>query len=406
MIRLLLLLLICPLQLARNAPHLGPVLLSGLATDLLGPAPSPQLLGFVLPALAASPALPLASLARACLNTDCTELSLPATPGLLYCLLLLSRAVLPSLQSSEGEPVLAALALLVAGALSHQQQQQEEEGQDDDGDSDEEEEGGLVVMRDQDSLLEQAVALLNTKEVVAFLVSGSDSEESLAQLCLVCHQLLLYNSQAMYQYNLLYTLAFAPRFLHRLWAAITATCQVSVFSSPTPLISLLARGITLSAAERDKVVPRLAVFSSLFGYLLVTIHDSEFYGSDRDGATQSVAPSTRTAWMPFTLAELVNLSLHLRDIALGLVELAYPESRPAVRGGDYSAAVGRVGLAQFYVNLSVEFMPLYQPNQQEVKDPKLFANNVRQVMADRLGVPTTNSFYNYLKMEKCKNMIK
>ena len=49
----------------------------------------------------------------------------------------------------------------------------------------------------------------------------------------------------------------------------------------------------------------------------------------------------------------------LRDIALGLVELAYPESRPAVRGGDYSAAVGRVGLAQFYVNLSVEFMPVY-----------------------------------------------
>ena len=88
------------------------------------------------------------------------------------------------------------------------------------------------------------------------------------------------------------------------------------------------------------------------------------------------------------------------------MELAYPESRPAVRGGDYSAAVGRVGLAQFYVNLSVEFMPVYQPNQQEVKDPKLFANNVRQVMADRLGVPTTNSFYNYLKMEKCKNMIK
>lgn len=64
-------------------------------------------------------------------------------------------------------------------------------------------------------------------------------------------------------------------------------------------------------------------------------------------------------------------------------------------------------LTQFYVNLSVEFMPVYQPNQQEVKDPKLFANNVRQVMADRLGVPTTNSnFFDYLKMEKCKNMLK
>ena len=56
---------------------------------------------------------------------------------------------------------------------------------------------------------------------------------------------------------------------------------MSLFSAtPTPLISLLARGIKMSAHERDDVVPHLAVFSSLFGYLLVTIHDSEFYGNN------------------------------------------------------------------------------------------------------------------------------
>ena len=41
------------------------------------------------------------------------------------------------------------------------------------------------------------------------------------------------------------------------------------------------RFIDKSSHERDEIVPHLAVFSSLFGYLLVTIHDSEFYNSTR-----------------------------------------------------------------------------------------------------------------------------
>ena len=76
---------------------------------------------------------------------------------------------------------------------------------------------------------------------------------------------------------------------------------------------------------------QLAVFSSLFGYLLVTIHDTEFYGGSR----------ANKVWMPFSLGELVNMSQHLRDISLGLVELAFPDSRPAVRE-DYRLAVDSV----------------------------------------------------------------
>lgn len=42
--------------------------------------------------------------------------------------------------------------------------------------------------------------------------------------------------------------------------------------------------------------------------------------------------------MPFTLDELINISLRLKEVSLGLVELAFPESRPSVRE-DYRTAV-------------------------------------------------------------------
>ena len=87
--------------------------------------------------------------------------------------------------------------------------------------------------------------------------------------------------------------------------------------------------------ERDAIVPLLAVFASLFCYLLVTIHDTECYGDDvGSGANIKI-------WMPFTLSELVPMSLSLRDVTLGLIELAFPQSRPAVRE-EYQLAVKSV----------------------------------------------------------------
>jgi ubiquitin-protein ligase E3 C len=84
--------------------------------------------------------------------------------------------------------------------------------------------------------------------------------------------------------------------------------------------------------ERDAIVPLLAVFASLFCYLLVTIHDTEFYGDE-----VGTGSSTRV-WMPFTLSELVPMSLSLRDVTLGLIELAFPQSRPTVKE-EYQLAV-------------------------------------------------------------------
>ena len=41
--------------------------------------------------------------------------------------------------------------------------------------------------------------------------------------------------------------------------------------------------------------------------------------------------------MPFSLSELVAMSLALRDACLGIIELAHPDTRPALKE-DYRAA--------------------------------------------------------------------
>lgn len=64
-------------------------------------------------------------------------------------------------------------------------------------------------------------------------------------------------------------------------------------------------------------------------------------------------------------------------------------------------------LCQFYVNLTIEFLPPYKPSEEEVKDPKLFAANVRAVMANSLGVGTTDcNYFDYLRIEKSKELVK
>lgn len=46
--------------------------------------------------------------------------------------------------------------------------------------------------------------------------------------------------------------------------------------------------------------------------------------------------------------------------------------------------------AQFYTNVTVEFLPVYTPSQEEKENPELFADNVQKLMAKVLGVPATD----------------
>ncbi|XP_053839898.1 lysophosphatidylcholine acyltransferase 1 isoform X1 [Vidua macroura] len=47
-------------------------------------------------------------------------------------------------------------------------------------------------------------------------------------------------------------------------------------------------------------------------------------------------------------------------------------------------------LCQFHNSVEIEFLPVYIPSEEERKNPVLYANNVRRVMAKALGVPVTD----------------
>ena len=57
-------------------------------------------------------------------------------------------------------------------------------------------------------------------------------------------------------------------------------------------------------------------------------------------------------------------------------------------------------LSQLFTRVEVEFMPVYIPNDREKKDPVLFADTVRIIMANALRVPVTDHTY-----EDCRLMI-
>ncbi|KAK7576492.1 hypothetical protein V9T40_012778 [Parthenolecanium corni] len=57
-------------------------------------------------------------------------------------------------------------------------------------------------------------------------------------------------------------------------------------------------------------------------------------------------------------------------------------------------------LTQAHSNCEIEFLPVYQPNDEEKRDPKLFAHNVRNLMAKSLGIPTSDYTYEDCRLVK------
>ncbi|XP_004535128.1 lysophosphatidylcholine acyltransferase [Ceratitis capitata] len=62
-------------------------------------------------------------------------------------------------------------------------------------------------------------------------------------------------------------------------------------------------------------------------------------------------------------------------------------------------------MAQLYSRCEIEFLPVYTPSEEEIADANLYANNVREVMAKALGVPTSEySYEDVITMSRAKDM--
>lgn len=148
----------------------------------------------------------------------------------------------------------------------------------------------------------------------------------LVPVCKLCHYLLMSHKLAVHKYRLLYTLALKAEFLQHLWKTILRTEQESLFGLvTTSLVTVISRGTNLAPGDFDRIVPLLATFCSLFSLLISTLHDAEFNKAVGNNSEQSTNNPLK-----FTAADLVSITSILKDVALGLIELAYPDSRPSI----------------------------------------------------------------------------
>ncbi|KAI5644947.1 HECT-domain (ubiquitin-transferase) domain-containing protein [Phthorimaea operculella] len=229
----------------------------------------------------------------------------------------------------------------------------QETAADKDDDSDSDTEPNPTSVREQ-KLLTRCIELLNEPErcVMSTCAQITDSDlgdDFLDPMADICHNLLLSHRMALHKYRLLYTLAFKPVFLRGLWKWLSSMSHESSFGgSATPLLSALSRGMGAegSVIGVHRLLAPLAVFCALFSLLIGTLHDTEFCRDVDDDEKMSLASSTGSTGgsgnrvHAFEFSELGALCRTLRQVCLGLVELAYPESRPPVLTGQYKDAVG------------------------------------------------------------------
>ncbi|CRK94907.1 CLUMA_CG008399, isoform A [Clunio marinus] len=184
-------------------------------------------------------------------------------------------------------------------------------------------------------ILSDIIVMINEQNRVGKIVKNIDGllykPEVVHSLCQVAHSLMIYNRSAINEYRLLDMLAFKPEFIRTLWYTLLTTKT----QKNQVLISILSKGIQIPPSESSFVVPILATFCALFGRLLSTLHDGEFFyctfeANESMGIDCDIEPIENKV-MPFHIKDIIHMSLALKEIAIGLVELAFPETRSALK---------------------------------------------------------------------------
>ncbi|XP_033021687.1 ubiquitin-protein ligase E3C [Lacerta agilis] len=307
-----------------------------------------QIFHFIIPALAdVKTCFPYELFLNALLLTESRRLrKSERAPWLFYVVLTVGETYLGSL-SEEGllvylrvlQTFLSQLPVSASGA----------DCQDSTSDSEDEDEGiskmtsmpgdGRISVQ---YITEECLSKLDTKQQTNTLLNmvwrDSASEEVFTLMASICHTLMVQHRMMVPKVRLLYSLAFNARFLRHLWYLISSMTTRMITGSMVPLLQVISRGSPMSLEDSSRIIPLFYLFSSLFSHSLISIHDNEFFGDPIE-----VVGPRQSSMMPFTLEELVLLSRCLRDACLGIIKLAYPETKPEVRE-EYIAAFRSVGV--------------------------------------------------------------
>ncbi|XP_069585824.1 ubiquitin-protein ligase E3C isoform X1 [Ranitomeya imitator] len=321
---------------------------SAFTREFLAAPYTDQIFHFIIPALAdAHTAFPYELFLSALLEEQGHRpLRCDQTPWLFYFVLTAGETYLSTL-SEEGMLVYLRVLqsflsqLPVSTIANHQELTSDSEDEDDDiskmvttvGD------GKMSVQYITEECLKKLDTKQQTNTLLNMVWRDSASEEVFTLMASICHTLMVQHRMMVPKVRLLYSLAFNARFLRHLWYLISSMTTKMITGSMVPLLQVISRGSPMSFEDSNRIIPLFYLFSSLFSHSLISIHDNEFFGDP----IEAVVGQRQSSMMPFTLEELVVLSRCLRDACLGIIKLAYPETKPEMRE-EYMAAFRSVGV--------------------------------------------------------------
>lgn len=264
-------------------------------------------------------------------ESEMWELTVEASPWLLWAVLVLLEKHLARFSQGDLNTYLLLLSKLVPQLQQVSQRQILEDDMNWEDDEDD-------IVDYDNQIQQQCLEMVNQPDHVKALISCVTHEPSprvLMAVCVICHTLMVLSKLAVHRTRLLYTLAFNPLFLRKLWHTCISVTRCGVTGTKVALLQLISRASVMTTEERNRVVPLLSLFCSLFSHSLLSLHDAEFYGDNTDGKS----------FMPFQVDELVPMSLALRDTCLGIIELVHPDTKPSLKE-DYKKAFQSVGIVQ------------------------------------------------------------
>ncbi|CAD5111600.1 DgyrCDS895 [Dimorphilus gyrociliatus] len=282
---------------------------------------SPQVENFILLALATDQNMNYSSFIYSFndLLYDNHHLFNFTSSSILHNFLTLTSATLGQLSLEEKRSYVKILHYLVKSMLNIDYTTTQMTGFNDDSDSD------TDMETEESAKTSECASILNSDENVQVIctVSHSNDDEVILAISCICDALLNSNRRpdSVHKSKLLYTLAFNVGFLRKLWNVCQTFSIKGAFGTNNSLIKLLSTASNnLTDEHIGKIVPLFSLFCSLFSHYLISLHDSEFFKGDEK-------------IMPFSTQELVSMVASLRDVSIGVVDLAYPDVKPRIITG-------------------------------------------------------------------------
>lgn len=322
-----------------------PYFLQILFQDVFTEDLSPQIICFLLPCLSCQANVITVDTLLTAIYPDNLGFNFHTTLSLLYAFIYLFSKQTSSISKQQSAEYLICLQFLIR---SVQFPISKDNLHDGDSSSDD---GEMLVESDETKLQihEEIISMVNEVEHVNMIVSLLDNEKMFSQcvisICFLCDLLLDHHKLPILNYRLLYTLAFKPAFFRMLWRSIVSASIPSAFGTATPLLQIINQGMSFTTNEQETFIPQLIVFCALLNHLLSTLHYYEFY-EENDDSNNGIKTK------PFTLVELASISATLKDVCMGLIEIAYPDKKSAFNR-DYVRVVSSVG-SKNSINSAIE----------------------------------------------------